>query len=160
MMHTSHDPHDWFCAPGSHTHVVVVVRWSGGVFDWLTALCVLGRIRLSGGFMGLVFDQIWLTAVISSRFTLKHISLIRSPLFSRPPDTRYPDSVAVTFDPVTRWLSCVYNDHSLYVWDTRDLRKVCKVYSALYHSACVWDLQVNIRSHTRVHWLSILISIL
>uniref|UniRef100_A0A672Q7C2 Mitogen-activated protein kinase-binding protein 1-like n=1 Tax=Sinocyclocheilus grahami TaxID=75366 RepID=A0A672Q7C2_SINGR len=62
-------------------------------------------------------------------------------LFSRMPDARYPDSVAVTFDPVNRWLSCVYNDHSLYVWDTRDLRKVGKVLSALYHSSCVWDLQ-------------------
>ncbi|XP_051730184.1 mitogen-activated protein kinase-binding protein 1-like [Ctenopharyngodon idella] len=62
--------------------------------------------------------------------------------FSRKPDARYPDSVAVTFDPVNRWLSCVYNDHSLYVWDTRDLQKVGKVHSALYHSACVWDLQM------------------
>ncbi|XP_050995300.1 mitogen-activated protein kinase-binding protein 1-like isoform X2 [Labeo rohita] len=65
-----------------------------------------------------------------------------SHLFTRTPDGRYPDSVAVTFDPVNRWLSCVYNDHSLYVWDTRDLRKVGKVHSALYHSACVWDLQM------------------
>ncbi|CAM4685792.1 unnamed protein product [Leuciscus chuanchicus] len=30
----------------------------------------------------------------------------------------------------------------LYVWDTRDLQKVRKVHSALYHSACVWDLQM------------------
>ncbi|KAL1253578.1 hypothetical protein QQF64_015807, partial [Cirrhinus molitorella] len=65
-----------------------------------------------------------------------------SHLFTRAPDGRYPDSVAVTFDPVNHWLSCVYNDHSLYVWDTRDLRKVGKVHSALYHSACVWDLQM------------------
>ncbi|XP_052390682.1 mitogen-activated protein kinase-binding protein 1 isoform X2 [Carassius gibelio] len=63
-------------------------------------------------------------------------------LVSRTPDACYPDSVAVTFDPVTRWLSCVYNDHSLYVWDTRDLHKVGKVHSALYHSSCVWDLQM------------------
>lgn len=66
-----------------------------------------------------------------------------SQLFSRKPDARYPDSVAVTFDPVNRWLSCMYNDHSLYVWDARDLQKVGKVHSALYHSAGVWDLQVN-----------------
>ncbi|XP_059355254.1 mitogen-activated protein kinase-binding protein 1-like [Carassius carassius] len=68
-----------------------------------------------------------------------------SPLFfrqHRTPDACYPDSVAVTFDPVNRWLSCVYNDHSLYVWDTRDLHKVGKVHSALYHSSCVWDLQM------------------
>ncbi|XP_048829943.1 mitogen-activated protein kinase-binding protein 1 isoform X2 [Brienomyrus brachyistius] len=65
-----------------------------------------------------------------------------SHLFSFKPDVRYPDTVAVTYDPTSRWLSCVYNDHSLYVWDVRDLRKVGKVYSALYHSACVWSAEV------------------
>lgn len=58
-------------------------------------------------------------------------------------DTRYPDAIAVTYDPVTHWLSCVYNDHSLYVWDVRDVKRVGKVHSALYHAACVWDLEVN-----------------
>ncbi|XP_066532942.1 mitogen-activated protein kinase-binding protein 1-like isoform X3 [Hoplias malabaricus] len=61
--------------------------------------------------------------------------------FSGKPDDRCPDSVAVTYDPVNLWLSCVYNDHSLYVWDVRDLQGVGKVHSALYHSSCVWDLQ-------------------
>ncbi|XP_077096387.1 mitogen-activated protein kinase-binding protein 1-like [Siphateles boraxobius] len=61
---------------------------------------------------------------------------------ARTPEARYPDPVALTFDPVNRWLSCVYSDHSLYVWDTRDLQRVGKVHSALYHSACVWDLQM------------------
>ncbi|XP_051951594.1 mitogen-activated protein kinase-binding protein 1-like [Xyrauchen texanus] len=65
-----------------------------------------------------------------------------SHLFFRKPDAHYPDSVALTFDPVNRWLSCVYNDHSIYVWSTRDLRRVDKVHSALYHSAAVWDLQM------------------
>ncbi|KAL4656482.1 mitogen-activated protein kinase-binding protein 1 isoform X2 [Arapaima gigas] len=65
-----------------------------------------------------------------------------SHLFSYKPEARYPDAVAVTYDPTSRWLSCVYNDHSLYVWDVRDLRKVGKVYSSLYHSACVWSLEV------------------
>uniref|UniRef100_A0A8C8BV72 Mitogen-activated protein kinase binding protein 1 n=1 Tax=Oncorhynchus tshawytscha TaxID=74940 RepID=A0A8C8BV72_ONCTS len=65
-----------------------------------------------------------------------------SHLFSHKMDARYPDTVAVSYDPASRWLSCVYNDHSLYVWDVRDLRKVGKVYSALYHSACVWSVEV------------------
>uniref|UniRef100_A0AAY5JZT0 Mitogen-activated protein kinase binding protein 1 n=1 Tax=Esox lucius TaxID=8010 RepID=A0AAY5JZT0_ESOLU len=65
-----------------------------------------------------------------------------SHLFSHKVDARYPDTVAVSYDPASRWLSCVYNDHSLYVWDVRDLRKVGKVYSALYHSACVWSVEV------------------
>lgn len=62
----------------------------------------------------------------------------------RNPDVQYPDSVALTYDSVNCWLSCVYNDHSVYVWDTRDLQRVLKVHSALYHSDSIWDLQVNI----------------
>ncbi|XP_036397625.1 mitogen-activated protein kinase-binding protein 1 isoform X1 [Megalops cyprinoides] len=65
-----------------------------------------------------------------------------SQLFSYKLEARFPDTVAVSYDPTNRWLSCVYNDHSLYVWDTRDLRKVGKVYSALYHAACVWSVEV------------------
>ncbi|XP_074484718.1 mitogen-activated protein kinase-binding protein 1-like isoform X1 [Sebastes fasciatus] len=68
-----------------------------------------------------------------------------SQLFSGRPEARYPDTVAVTYDPASRWLSCVYNDHSVYVWDVRDLRdprRAGKLYSALYHSSCVWSLEV------------------
>ncbi|KAM4723696.1 mitogen-activated protein kinase-binding protein 1 isoform 2-T2 [Anableps anableps] len=65
-----------------------------------------------------------------------------SQLFSCREDSRYPDTVAVTFDPTNRWLSCVYNDHSLYVWDVQELHRAGKLYSALYHSSCVWGLEV------------------
>ncbi|KAM9466086.1 mitogen-activated protein kinase-binding protein 1 isoform 2-T2 [Clarias gariepinus] len=65
-----------------------------------------------------------------------------SHLFAYKLDARYPDTVAVSYDPTNRWLSCVYNDHSLYVWDVRDLHKVGKVYSALYHSSCVWSVEL------------------
>uniref|UniRef100_A0A3P8RSG5 Mitogen-activated protein kinase binding protein 1 n=1 Tax=Amphiprion percula TaxID=161767 RepID=A0A3P8RSG5_AMPPE len=67
-------------------------------------------------------------------------------LFSCRPESRYPDTVAVTYDSTNRWLSCVYNDHSVYVWDVRDLRdprRAGKLYSALYHSSCVWSLEVS-----------------
>ncbi|KAK1795986.1 hypothetical protein P4O66_009080 [Electrophorus voltai] len=69
-------------------------------------------------------------------------SIHHSHLLPNKPDAHYPDSVAVTYDPVNLWLSCVYNDHSLYVWDVQELQRVGKVHSALYHSACVWDLQI------------------
>ncbi|XP_077945287.1 mitogen-activated protein kinase-binding protein 1 isoform X1 [Gasterosteus aculeatus] len=68
-----------------------------------------------------------------------------SQLFSGRPEARYPDTVAVTYDPASCWLSCVYNDHSVYVWDVRDIRdprRAGKLYSALYHSSCVWSLEV------------------
>ncbi|XP_057678676.1 mitogen-activated protein kinase-binding protein 1-like isoform X1 [Corythoichthys intestinalis] len=57
-------------------------------------------------------------------------------------DARYPDAMAVTYDPISRWLSCVYADHSLFVWDVADVSRVAKVHSALFHAACVWDLQM------------------
>ncbi|TNM95124.1 hypothetical protein fugu_017883 [Takifugu bimaculatus] len=62
-----------------------------------------------------------------------------SHLFSTKMDARYPDAIAVTFDPASHWLSCVYNDHSLYVWDVKDVNRVGKVHSALFHASCVWD---------------------
>ncbi|KAM3842569.1 LOW QUALITY PROTEIN: mitogen-activated protein kinase-binding protein 1-like [Diretmus argenteus] len=65
-----------------------------------------------------------------------------SHMFSTKMAARYPDCIAVTYDPVSHWLSCVYNDHSLYVWDVRDVHRVRKVHSALFHAACVWDLQM------------------
>ncbi|XP_012933898.1 mitogen-activated protein kinase-binding protein 1 isoform X2 [Heterocephalus glaber] len=65
-----------------------------------------------------------------------------SHLFSGGTNARYPDTIALTFDPTNQWLSCVYNDHSIYVWDVRDPKKVGKVYSALYHSSCVWSVEV------------------
>ncbi|XP_023475291.1 mitogen-activated protein kinase-binding protein 1 isoform X1 [Equus przewalskii] len=65
-----------------------------------------------------------------------------SRLFSGVANARYPDTIALTFDPTNHWLSCVYNDHSIYVWDVRDPKKVGKVYSALYHSSCVWSVEV------------------
>ncbi|XP_059505284.1 mitogen-activated protein kinase-binding protein 1 isoform X2 [Stegostoma tigrinum] len=65
-----------------------------------------------------------------------------SHLFSNRADAKYPDTIALTYDPTNRWLSCVYNDHSLYVWDVKDFKKVGKVYSALYHASCVWSVEV------------------
>lgn len=65
-------------------------------------------------------------------------------LFSSSPDAEHPDTLALTFDTVTSYLTCVYNDHSVYVWDVRDVRNVGKVYSALYHSGCVWSVEVCI----------------
>lgn len=79
---------------------------------------------------------------ISSSLTSLPCPLPYSRLFSGAANARYPDTIALTFDPTNQWLSCVYNDHSIYVWDVRDPKKVGKVYSALYHSSCVWSVEV------------------
>ncbi|KAI5625672.1 WD repeat-containing protein 62 [Silurus asotus] len=57
------------------------------------------------------------------------------------PEAEYPDTLALTHDPVTSQLTCVYNDHSVYVWDVHDVKNVEKVYSSLYHSSCVWSVE-------------------
>ena len=84
----------------------------------------------------------------SLQFTSSSASLPNSsPLPNAPAaaaaPARYPDTVAVTYDPASRWLSCVYADHSVYVWDVRDVRRAATVHRALYHAAGVWDLQVR-----------------
>ncbi|XP_071352730.1 WD repeat-containing protein 62 isoform X2 [Trachinotus anak] len=63
-------------------------------------------------------------------------------LLPASPSAQYPDTLALTFDPTAKHLTCVYNDHSVYVWDVRDVRNVGKLYSALYHSSCVWSAEV------------------
>lgn len=65
-----------------------------------------------------------------------------SVLFRKRPDSQYPDTIAVAYDSCNHWVSCVYNDHSLYVWDVKDTKKIGKVCSALYHSSHIWNVQV------------------
>ncbi|XP_066560088.1 WD repeat-containing protein 62 isoform X2 [Amia ocellicauda] len=62
-------------------------------------------------------------------------------LFAWNPEAVYPDTLAVTYDPVSCWLTCVYSDHSVYIWDVREMKKVGKVNSALYHNSCVWSVE-------------------
>ncbi|XP_005908326.2 WD repeat-containing protein 62 isoform X1 [Bos mutus] len=63
-------------------------------------------------------------------------------LFHRKAEATYPDTVALTFDPMHQWLSCVYKDHSIYIWDVRDINQVGKVWSELFHSSYVWNVEV------------------
>ncbi|XP_061536813.1 mitogen-activated protein kinase-binding protein 1-like isoform X2 [Phycodurus eques] len=66
--------------------------------------------------------------------------MLPSPSGSRP--SRYPDAVALTFNPRARHLTCVYADRSVYVWDVGQLRNANQIHTALYHSAPVWNIQV------------------
>ncbi|MEQ2189946.1 hypothetical protein GOODEAATRI_030536 [Goodea atripinnis] len=74
----------------------------------------------------------------SSEFSAlcSHSSLLPAGL-----EPRHPDTLALSFDPRARRLTCVYTDHSVYVWDVRDVRNAGRLYSALYHSSCVWNIQ-------------------
>lgn len=64
-------------------------------------------------------------------------------LFHRKAEAVYPDTVALTFDPIHQWLSCVYKDHSVYIWDVKDINEVSKIWSELFHSSFVWNVEVR-----------------
>ncbi|XP_072381663.1 mitogen-activated protein kinase-binding protein 1 isoform X2 [Diabrotica undecimpunctata] len=59
-----------------------------------------------------------------------------------PQDAKYPDTVAITFDETNNKLTSVYNDHSIYVWDVFNIQRVGKSFSFLYHSACIWGVEM------------------
>uniref|UniRef100_A0A182VUI6 WD_REPEATS_REGION domain-containing protein n=1 Tax=Anopheles minimus TaxID=112268 RepID=A0A182VUI6_9DIPT len=58
-----------------------------------------------------------------------------------PQNAKYPDTIAIVYDETRSKVTCVYNDHSLYIWDLRDIRRVGKSQSFLYHSACIWGVE-------------------
>uniref|UniRef100_A0A670JBB9 WD repeat-containing protein 62 n=1 Tax=Podarcis muralis TaxID=64176 RepID=A0A670JBB9_PODMU len=60
----------------------------------------------------------------------------------RRPGATYSDTIALAFDPRHHWLCCVYKDHSIYIWDVKDTRQVGKVWSDLFHSSFVWNVEV------------------
>ncbi|XP_061682928.1 mitogen-activated protein kinase-binding protein 1-like isoform X2 [Syngnathoides biaculeatus] len=65
---------------------------------------------------------------------------VASPQDSGP--IRYPDVLALTFNPAARHLTCVYSDRSVYVWDVGQLGNAKRIHTALYHSAPVWNIEV------------------
>ena len=52
---------------------------------------------------------------------------IDSHLLTHPEDAKYPDAIALAYDEINNKLTCVYNDHSLYVWDVREIKRVNKL---------------------------------
>ena len=60
-----------------------------------------------------------------------------------PENCRYPDTIAVCYSSVDSKLTCIYNDHSLYVWDVADIKKIGKARSFLFHSGAIWGIDVS-----------------
>lgn len=69
------------------------------------------------------------------------ISLVTSPDMVRPTDAFCPDAVAMVYDEDSQRVISVYSDRSLYVWDIRDLKKIGKYRSFIFHSDCVWGVE-------------------
>ena len=57
--------------------------------------------------------------------------------------TYYPDVIAITYDESSKKVTAVYADRSLFLWDIRDLKKVGKYRSFVFHSDCVWGVEVR-----------------
>lgn len=56
---------------------------------------------------------------------------------------KYPDCVALKINYCGYKVVCIYSDRSLYVWDITELHRIGRCRSILYHSACVWGVEVN-----------------
>jgi hypothetical protein len=46
---------------------------------------------------------------------------------THPLNARYPDTTAITYDEQNFKVTVIYNDHSIYVWDVRDIKKVSAI---------------------------------
>ncbi|XP_059149399.1 WD repeat-containing protein 62-like [Physella acuta] len=57
-------------------------------------------------------------------------------------DAKYPDTKAIAIDDDHKKVTCIYNDRSVYIWDVHDIKRVGKAWSFLYHSGCIWSLEV------------------
>ena len=58
--------------------------------------------------------------------------------------TYYPDVIAISYDESAGKVTAVYVDRSLFLWDIRDLKKIGKYRSFVYHSDCVWGVEVRL----------------
>ncbi|CAM1318924.1 WDR62 (predicted) [Pycnogonum litorale] len=72
---------------------------------------------------------------VSKGLTISHMG-------THPNGAKYPDTVALTYDETNKKVTCVYNDHSMYTWDIKDVKKIGKSNSCLYHSACIWGIEM------------------
>lgn len=70
-------------------------------------------------------------------------------MMAAPANAKYPDCIAIVYDETRSKVSCIYNDHSLYIWDLRDVRRVGKSHSFLYHSACIWGVETVPFNYTK-----------
>ncbi|KAH9499537.1 Mitogen-activated protein kinase-binding protein 1, partial [Bulinus truncatus] len=67
---------------------------------------------------------------------------VNSHMVSNREDAKYPDTKAIAIDDDHKKVTCIYNDRSIYIWDVHDIKRVGKAWSFLYHSGCIWSLEV------------------
>ncbi|KAJ3330592.1 hypothetical protein HDU76_005282 [Blyttiomyces sp. JEL0837] len=61
---------------------------------------------------------------------------------SGAPNATYPDVTSIKTDVDGDKIMCTYSDKSLFIWDVKDLKHIGKYRSFLYHSDCVWGVEM------------------
>ena len=90
---------------------------------------------------------------ISKGLTISHMT-------THPASARYPDASAITYDEHNFKVTVVYNDHSIYVWDVRDIKKVRANIQRdqMSHRNCVKGLCIGSSHQTEIATENILFS--
>ncbi|KAL1920123.1 uncharacterized protein VTP21DRAFT_1269 [Calcarisporiella thermophila] len=57
-------------------------------------------------------------------------------------DDIYPDTIATCLDDSIGKVFAIYSDRSLFIWDINDISKIRKYRSFLFHSECVWGVEM------------------
>lgn len=73
-----------------------------------------------------------------------------------PPNSTYPDTIAMVFDETNMKLTCVYNDHSLYIWDVNDINRVIKFKKKIRHffiAYLIKCLLIRLESQIRFYFI-------
>ncbi|CAC5379320.1 MAPKBP1 [Mytilus coruscus] len=66
-----------------------------------------------------------------------------SQMVSQKVDAKYPDTIGIVFDDWNKKVTCIYNDHSMYIWDVHDVKKIGKSRSFLFHSSFIYSIETS-----------------
>ncbi|KAK9761218.1 hypothetical protein K7432_014039, partial [Basidiobolus ranarum] len=66
---------------------------------------------------------------------------VTSPGYQPNAEGVYPNTIAVRLTYNSEKIACIYSDRSMFIWDIKNLERVGKYRSFLYHSDCVWNVE-------------------
>nr|XP_056701931.1 WD repeat-containing protein 62 [Euleptes europaea] len=122
----------------------VLEKWIDLKVPLANCICVSERFIFCGCANGVVrifrtHNLLYLTDLPKPHYLGIDVAKEESP---RMAGAAWPDTIALVFDPRHCWLSCIYKDHSMYIWDVSDTSQVRKIWSDLFHSSFVWNIEV------------------
>ncbi|KAK9765992.1 hypothetical protein K7432_005252 [Basidiobolus ranarum] len=66
---------------------------------------------------------------------------VTSPGYQPHTEGVYPNVIAVKVTSHSEKIACIYSDRSMFIWDIKNLERVGKYRSFLYHSNCIWNVE-------------------